>query len=88
MKPQISVLIPVLNAEKYLPLCLSCLTKQTFADFEIICIDSASADGSLAVLAQAAKEDPRLHYVTQPNKGIAAARNELVKKRKANIWHL
>lgn len=80
MKPQISVLIPVLNAEKYLPLCLSCLAKQTFADFEIICIDSASTDGSLAVLAQAAKEDPRLHYVTQPNKGIAAARNELVKK--------
>ncbi len=80
MKPQISVLIPVRNAEKYLPLCLSCLAKQTFTDFEIICIDSASTDNTLSILEQGAKEDPRLHFTTQENKGIAATRNALVQK--------
>ena len=42
--PKISVVIPTLNEEKYLPFCLESLTKQTFKEFEIIIADGNSTD--------------------------------------------
>ena len=46
---KISVIIPLFNAEKYLPVCLESLAIQTFADFEVIVVDDCSTDNSLAV---------------------------------------
>lgn len=80
MSPKISVLIPVYNAEKYLPRCLASLQKQTFSDFEIICIDDGSADRSLQVLQNYASKDIRLRIVTQSNQGVCAARNNLLRQ--------
>ncbi len=42
--PFFSVIIPVLNEEKFLPQLLSCLVKQTFRDFEVIVVDGGSTD--------------------------------------------
>ncbi len=42
--PQISVVIPAYNEEKYLPSCLSAFKKQTFRDFEVIVVDNNSTD--------------------------------------------
>lgn len=78
MSPKISVLIPVYNAEKYLPRCLASLQRQTLSDFEIICIDDGSADQSLKILQKAAKEDARIRCFTQANQGVAATRNRLL----------
>lgn len=44
-----SVIIPVYNAEKYLGACLDSLLIQTLRDFEVIIVDDASTDNSLAV---------------------------------------
>lgn len=46
---KISVIVPVYNAEKYLPACLESLLIQTFADFEVICVDDCSTDKSANV---------------------------------------
>ena len=78
MTPAISVLIPIYNAGKYLPQCLHSLQSQTFADFEIICIDDGSADQSLKILQKAAEEDARIRCFSQSNKGVAATRNRLL----------
>ena len=58
MTPQISVLIPVYNAEKYLPQCLQSLAEQTYTDFEIIAVDDGSTDGSPEVLQSFAVRAP------------------------------
>ncbi|OGG00541.1 hypothetical protein A2Y99_04230, partial [Candidatus Gottesmanbacteria bacterium RBG_13_37_7] len=50
-KPLISVVIPAYNEERYLPLCLESLKKQTFTDFEIIVIDNNCTDKT-AVIAK------------------------------------
>jgi glycosyltransferase involved in cell wall biosynthesis len=42
----ISVIIPTLNEEKYLPKLLSCLKEQTFNDFEVIVADAGSSDST------------------------------------------
>ena len=80
MTPQISVLIPVYNAEKYLPQCLQSLAEQTYTDFEIIAVEDGSTDGSPEVLQSFAVRDKRLRIVRQKNAGVASARNRLLKE--------
>ena len=73
---QVSVIIPVYNTEKYLPKCLESVCNQTLKDIEIICVNDASPDNSLAVLQEYAKNDNRIKLINfTENKGAAAARN-------------
>lgn len=80
MPPIVSVLMPVYNAGKYLPVSLSSVLAQAFADMEIVCLDDGSTDHSLAVLQQAARQDARVRVLTQANQGVAAARNRLLQE--------
>jgi len=74
--PQVSVIIPVYNVEKYLPRCLDALLNQTLKDIEVICINDCSPDGSLNILQEYAKKDERLKVIDLPqNQGAAVARN-------------
>ena len=73
--PEISVIVPVYNVEKYLRECLDSVLKQTFSDFEVICVNDGSTDGSPAILAEYAAKDLRIKTVTQENSGLSDARN-------------
>lgn len=73
---QISVIIPVYNAEPYLPECLDSVLKQTYQNFEIICVNDGSADNSLAVLKEYASLDKRIKVLSQKNQGQSVARNK------------
>ena len=71
----VTILIAVYNAERYLHQCLDSLKKQTFGDFQAICVDDASTDGSMQIL-QSYADDPRFEVVSLPeNVGQARARN-------------
>ena len=74
--PLVSVIIPVYNVEEYLRQCLDSVREQTLSDIEIICVNDSSTDGSLSILEEYAKKDPRIQVVTQPNGGAGAARNK------------
>ncbi len=74
--PQISVIIPVHNTRPYLEKCLSSVLGQTFADWELICVDTASEDGSLDVLRRFAAKDNRIRVFSVPNEGPGIARNK------------
>lgn len=73
--PKISIIIPVYNAEKYLHKCLDSVLKQTFTDWEAICINDGSTDGSGQILREFVSKDGRFIVETQENKGVSAARN-------------
>ena len=73
--PKVSVIIPVWNAEKYLPECLDKICRQTLSDIEIICVDDGSDDASGEILARAKAEDGRIKVLRQQNAGAGAARN-------------
>ncbi len=49
-KIMVSIIIPVYNSEKYIRECLDSLLKQTYINFEIICIDDGSQDLSFEIL--------------------------------------
>lgn len=72
---KVSIIIPVFNAEKYLPECLDSLLQQTLTDIEIICVDDSSLDNSLRILKQYAVQDNRIIILKQQNRGAGAARN-------------
>lgn len=70
-----SIIIPVYNVEPYLRECLDSVLAQTCGDWEAVCVDDGSTDGSAAILAEYAARDSRFRIVTQPNGGLSAARN-------------
>ena len=72
---EISVIIPVYNAEKYLRECLDSVCSQTFKDLEIICVDDGSTDSTSDILKEYRKNDSRIEIITQENRGAGASRN-------------
>lgn len=71
----ISVVIPVYNNAKHLPRCLNSLLAQTYKDWEAVCVDDGSNDGSGAILDRYAAADSRIKVIHTPNGGVSAARN-------------
>ncbi|MFA5644442.1 MAG: glycosyltransferase [Patescibacteria group bacterium] len=45
----LSIIIPTLNEEKYLPILLNSLKKQSFSDYEIIIADACSDDATVSL---------------------------------------
>lgn len=79
-KPKIAVLIPVYNAEKYLPMCLDSVIGQTYAHLDILCLNDGSTDKSPEILERYAAHDKRFRIFSQPNAGVTAALNALLEK--------
>ncbi len=73
--PAISVLVPIFNVERYLDECLASLTGQTFTDFEVICINDGSTDGSRDIIQRYLDADPRFRVIDKPNSGYGASMN-------------
>ena len=76
--PAISVLLPVHNGGPYLWAAVGSVLAQTRADFELVAIDDGSTDASADVLRAAAKTDPRVVFVTRPNRGLVHTLNEAI----------
>ena len=74
--PGISVIVPVYQAEKFLAQCVESVTRQTFADWELLLIDDGCTDASPALCDRFAEADGRIRAFHQPgNRGVSEARN-------------
>jgi glycosyltransferase involved in cell wall biosynthesis len=72
---QLSIIIPTLNEEKYLPQLLSCIAKQTYrGDLEVIVVDGQSTDKTVE-MANTFKRDLQKLTVISSTRGIAHQRN-------------
>lgn len=76
MTPQISIILPVYNVEKYLDKCLDTLVNQTLKDIEIICVIDASPDNSIDICRKWQAKDGRIYIINKKNnEGLGFARN-------------
>ena len=74
--PEVSIIVPVYNAEKYLHRCIDSILAQTFTDFELILIDDGSTDTSGEICDKYAKNNSRIRVMHQKNAGASSARNK------------
>lgn len=78
--PDISVIIPMYNIEKYIGQCLDSLQNQTYDNFEIICVDDGSDDDTQKIVSRYSDADRRIQLIKMPHCGKAGImRNEGLK---------
>ena len=73
--PEVSLVIPVYNAENYIARCIDTVLAQSFSELEIIIVDDGSTDHTPDIIEWYARKYLNIRVVHQENSGIAAARN-------------
>lgn len=78
--PQVSVIVPIYNVEKYIERCVRSLFEQTLEDIEFIFVNDCTPDNSMAILEKVMKDYPErerqvkiTHHLK--NQGLPVARN-------------
>ncbi|QHO91301.1 glycosyltransferase family 2 protein [Actinomyces sp. 432] len=75
-KPLVSVIVPAFNSERHINQALDSVLAQSMPDLEVLVVDDASRDRTLALAQERAAADPRVQVLAQPaNRGVAQARN-------------
>lgn len=75
INPKVCVIMPVYNMEKYLDTIMHCFLSQSFKEWEILCINDGSTDGSVKVIEKYNKQDPRIVLFNKKNEGYPIAIN-------------
>jgi GT2 family glycosyltransferase len=74
-EPLVSLVIPTYNRAHCLTKAIDSVLAQTHRELEILVVDDGSTDGTADRLARAYAHEPRLRVLSQPNRGVSAARN-------------
>lgn len=81
--PPITIALSVYNVAMYVRQALDSLLMQTFKDFELLCIDDCSTDGTWEILAEYAQHDNRIRLLRQEkNQGLSVSRNRAIAEAK------
>lgn len=90
--PQVSVLMPVRNGERFLDEAVGSVLAQTFRDFELVVVDDGSTDSTPERLAAWVERDPRVRLLSAPpsdyvhalHTAVEAARSPLLARLDAD----
>ena len=85
--PFVTVGIPCLNEEVFIETTVRCVLEQDYPPdrIEVIVADGGSTDGTRAILARLAHEDPRVRVLENPRKIQAAGMNEILRAAQGDI---
>jgi glycosyltransferase involved in cell wall biosynthesis len=77
--PAVSVIMPALDAERFIGIALTSVLSQTFADLEVLVVDDGSRDGTAAAVERFATADRRVRLLRHDRTlGTARARNTAI----------
>ena len=76
--PEISIIIPCFNQDRYIAECLDSVLAQTFKDYEVIVINDGSTDNSSEIIKDYISRHKNFHSINQSNLGVVSARNSAV----------
>ena len=81
VKPQVTVALSVYNIDLFLRQTLDSVLRQTFKDFELLCIDDASTDKTYDILQEYAVRDSRIRIIRhKKNQGLSVSRNRAIQE--------
>lgn len=82
--PEISIILPSYNVEKYISKALESCINQSFKDIEILVVDDCGTDASISIAKEYAKKDERIRIIhNKENLKLLRARYEGVKVARA-----
>jgi glycosyltransferase involved in cell wall biosynthesis len=84
--PQVSIVTPCYNAEKFISKAIDSFRNQTFTDWEHIIVDDGSTDNSAEIVSHYMQVETRLKLVKQSNRGLCITRNNGLKA--SSPWKL
>lgn len=84
MNPEISIIVPIYNVEKYLKRCIDSILNQSFKNFELILVDDGSTDNSGKIIDEYESIDKRIRVIHKENGGQGSARNRGLDIAKGN----
>ena len=70
-----SIIVPVYNGEKSLPICLDSILAQTCSNWQVLLVDDGSTDRSPQICDQYGEKDSRIRVFHKENGGVSSARN-------------
>jgi len=80
MSPEVSIIVPVHNAQATLHRCINSIIHQEYTDFELLLIDDGSTDDSAVICDEFASQDSRIVVVHKENSGVSDSRNLALSK--------
>ena len=86
--PSVSVIMPAYNVEPYVGDAIRSALAQTWTDFELIVVDDGSRDGTAEAVKALAREDSRIQFLQQTNRGLAGARNSALRAARGEFFAL
>jgi len=78
--PNVSIIIPVYNAEHYLASCIESVICQTYSNWELLLINDGSKDDSLSICKSYCEKDSRISVYSKKNSGVSDTRNFGIEK--------
>jgi len=81
--PQVSVIIPLYNRERFIQAALQSVREQTYSSYEALVVDDGSTDKGPALVESLSNDWPALRLLRHPdekNHGIAATRNRAIRE--------
>ncbi|MHA7942482.1 glycosyltransferase family 2 protein [Formosa sp. 3Alg 14/1] len=85
MKPLVSVITPVYNAEKFISDTIQSVLNQTYVNWELILVDDGSTDGSLDIISKFTQTHTNIFlFQNDKNSGAAITRNKGTKEAKGD----
>lgn len=81
----VSVIIPAYNAARTIDETLRSARHQTHRNLEILVVNDGSKDATAQIVLQHGALDARVKLITQPNSGVAAARNRGIAEAKSEL---
>jgi glycosyltransferase involved in cell wall biosynthesis len=84
-RPLVTVILATLNRRPFLERSLKHLLAQDYANLECLVMDGCSKDGTVEMLEKLVKENPRLRYISEPDKGEVDAVNKGLKIARGKI---
>lgn len=76
VKPLITVIVPVYNAEHTIEKCVNSIIKQTYSNLQIILVNDGSKDKSIELCKKIQKNDDRILVIDKENEGVSNTRNK------------
>ena len=75
MRPMVSIIVPIYNAEQYLRRCVDSILNQEYTDFELLLVNDGSTDASGDICEEYRDQDPRVIVIQKENTGVSDSRN-------------